>query len=230
MGKPVKISDQKAPWYLRSQKEEKRRIKTRVERKRILIVCEGEKTEPNYFHSIQEELPQHVVELEIFGVGLNTLTLVERAKALRDSAKMGSYPIDLVWVVFDRDSFPASDFDNAIRKAETDDIKTAWSNESFELWYVLHFEFRSTAMSRNEYQDKLSTLLGRKYAKNAPDMYQVLSKIGNQNHAIMWSKKLHQEAMMSKKPFSQINPCTTVYALIEELNSFKDTPADFDPS
>ena len=109
MGKPVKISDQKAPWYLRSQKEEKRRIKTRVERKRILIVCEGEKTEPNYFHSIQEELPQHVVELEIFGVGLNTLTLVERAKALRDSAKMGSYPIDLVWVVFDRDRFPACD-------------------------------------------------------------------------------------------------------------------------
>lgn len=226
MGKPVKISDRKTPWYLRGQKSEVRRTETLAERERILIVCEGEKTEPNYFRSIQRELPQHIVELEICGEGFNTLTLVEKAQALRNGRKSGSYPFDQVWVVFDRDSFPPSDFDNAITKAEADNIQCAWSNEALELWYVLHFEYRTTAMPRTEYQDKLSTLIGRTYAKNASDMYQVLAATGSQEHAVNWAKRLHQEAQASGKPFSQANPCTTVYVLIEMLNGFKDQQED----
>ena len=145
---------------------------------------------------------------------------------MRDGRKSGAYPFDQVWVVFDRDSFPPSDFDNAISKAEADGIKCAWSNEAFELWYVLHFEYRTTAMPRVDYQDKLSSLLGRTYAKNAPDMYQVLDATGSQEHAVNWAKRLHGEAQASCKPFSQANPCTTVYALIETLNGFKDQPED----
>lgn len=226
MGKPVKISDRKTQWYLRSQKSESRRTETLSERERILVVCEGEKTEPNYFRSIQKELPQHIVELEICGEGFNTLTLVEKAQTLRDGRKSGSYPFDQVWVVFDRDSFPPSDFDNAISKAEADGIKCAWSNEAFELWYVLHFEYRTTAMPRTEYQDKLSGLIYKAYAKNAPDMYQVLAATGSQDHAINWAKRLHGEAQVSGKPFSQANPCTTVYALIKTLNGFKNQSED----
>ena len=48
-----------------------------AERERILIVCEGAKTEPNYFRAIQEKLPPRVVEEEIAGEGHNTLRLVE---------------------------------------------------------------------------------------------------------------------------------------------------------
>lgn len=200
MAKPVKISDQNKEWYRRSKTSETRRIEALVERKRILIVCEGEKTEPNYFRSIQKDLPQHVVELEICGEGLETLRLVEKAQELRDNRASSSYPFDQIWVVFDRDSFPPSDFDNAINKAESDDISCAWSNEAFELWYVLHFEYRTTAMPRNEYQKKLSTLIGRAYAKNAPDMYQVLAEMGNQDHAINWAKRSMASDPKRKRP------------------------------
>jgi hypothetical protein len=227
MGKPIKLSDRKKEWYLRSRKSEVRRLDALAERERVLIVCEGEKTEPNYFKAIKAELPRHVVEVELHGEGDNTLGLVEKAQVLRDERAGGDYPFDQVWVVFDRDSFPADDFDNAITKAQNDNIKTAWSNEAFELWYVLHFEYRNTAMPRTEYQEKLSTLIGRRYAKNAPDMYQVLAVTGNQASAIKWAQRLHKAVTDNHITPANANPCTTVYQLVEVLNAFKpESPTD----
>lgn len=224
MGKPVKISDRNTPWHRRNQKRHIRRVETLAERQRLLIVCEGAKTEPNYFEAIKAELPAHVVEVEISGEGDNTLRLVEKAQALRDARSTGDYPFDQVWVVFDRDSFPADHFDNAIQKAETDGLKAAWSNEAFELWYVLHFEYRNTAMPRAEYQTKLTNLMGRPYAKNAPDMYQLLSQTGRQVQAINFAKRLHRDVVAALTPPSRANPCTTVYALVETLNAFRPPP------
>lgn len=43
-----------------------------------------------------------------------------------------------VWVVIDKDDF--SDFDEAIQKAGVEKLSVAWSNPSFELWYLLHFQ------------------------------------------------------------------------------------------
>jgi hypothetical protein len=149
---------------------------------------------------------------------------VEKAQVLRDERAGGDYPFDQVWVVFDRDSFPADDFDNAITKAQNDNIKTAWSNEAFELWYVLHFEYRTTAMPRAEYQYKLSTCMGRRYAKNASDMHQVLASMGSQASAIKWAQRLHKEATDAHVTPANANPCTTVYQLVEVLNAFKPEP------
>jgi hypothetical protein len=222
MGKPVKISDRDKEWFLRGQKA--RRVEALPVRERLLIVCEGEKTEPNYFEAIKDELPPRVVEVEISGEGDNTLRLVEKAQALRDERANGDYPFDQVWVVFDRDSFPPSDFDNAILKAESHGMKTAWSNEAFELWYVLHFEYRNTDMPRTEYQGKLTNLMGRPYAKNAPEMYQLLSQMGNLAQAIAWARRLHGDVLAARTPPSRANPCTTVYALVETLNGFKPPP------
>lgn len=221
MGRPVKISDRNKAWFLQRLPCRERRLDTREERQRFLIVCEGEKTEPNYFESFRQDLPQQVVQLEIFGEGASTLSLVAAAQALRDSNASGDYPFDHVWIVFDRDSFDPDDFDNAIHKAESRGMHCAWSNEAFELWYVLHFEFRNTGMSRSEYQSKLGELLGETYRKNASDMYQKLSQIGNQSQALAWAKALHDEFMTSGTPPSRSNPCTTVYLLVEKLNLFK---------
>jgi len=110
---------------------------------KILIVCEGEKTEPNYFMSINRFLPPGVVEIDIYGEGENTLSLVDTAishkKRVNRKAKSCplTRPYDQCWVVFDRDSFKADAFDNAIYKAEANDFNVAYSNEAFELWYLL---------------------------------------------------------------------------------------------
>lgn len=221
MGKPTKLSDRSRAWFLRGSQCRKRAIDTMPERKRILIVCEGEKTEPHYFEALGAELPKHVVELDICGEGFNTLSLVAKAQELRDKRAGGDYPFDHVWVVFDRDSFAPYHFDNAIHKAEADHIKCAWSNVAFELWYVFHFDYRTTAMPRSEYKTRLTELLGTAYRKNATDMYRQLAEKGNQAQAIAWARSLCNAMRQAHTPPSQANPCTTVHELVEQLNTFR---------
>lgn len=224
MGRPVKLSDRNKEWFLRRLPCGERRLDTREERQRFLIVCEGEKTEPNYFESFKQDLPRHVVQLDVYGEGANTLSLIARAQDIRDRRVFGDYPFDQVWVVFDRDSFDPADFDNAISKAASDGMHCAWSNEAFELWYILHFEFRNTGMCRADYQGRLGALLGETYRKNAPDMYKKLSMLGIQTQAVAWAKALRDEFLAAGIPPSRSNPSTTVFELVEQLNLFK--PSD----
>ena len=221
MAKPIKISDQGKEWFLRrSHRSQPRLYETRIEREYILIVCEGIKTEPNYFVALRKELPKNTVEVSIHGEGANTLSLVDRAQQIKKSRENRDFQFDQVWVVFDRDSFEASDFDNAINKAESHGMKCAWSNEAFELWYILHFENRITGMSRTDYKGKLSGLLNETYKKNDLEMYEKLKVKGNQNQAINWAKSLHDNFKNSGIPPSSSNPCTTVYELVQALNKF----------
>jgi len=101
-------------------------------RQRFLIVCEGAKTEPQYFERFR--VPGLVVKVE--GVGMNTLSLVEEAVKLREEDDY-----DQVWCVFDKDDFSIDQFENAIHCAKENGMYVAYSNQAFELWYVLHFEY-----------------------------------------------------------------------------------------
>lgn len=67
--------------------------------KRILIVCEGTKTEPNYFKSFRITSAKVVVS----GSGLVTRSLVQHAIELRNAEQ--DFPYDVVWCVFDKDDF-----------------------------------------------------------------------------------------------------------------------------
>ncbi|MFW9261930.1 RloB family protein [Nostoc sp. CALU 546] len=88
-----------------------RKVNTRDVKQRFLIVCEGAKTEPNYFRSFR--VPKNVVEIDVQGLGENPSKLVQSAKELN---KQEGY--DQVWCVFDRDSWTTEDFNNAIKNAE----------------------------------------------------------------------------------------------------------------
>ena len=64
----------------------------------ILIVCEGTKTEPNYFKSFPKSVGQFVFDIQTEGTGMNTLNVVDKAIELRDSSDQ---EYDRVWAVFD---------------------------------------------------------------------------------------------------------------------------------
>lgn len=186
----------------------------------FLIVCEGEKTEPNYFKSFPKKVGKVVFDVEFDGGGINTLKVVEKAIELRECSKQ---KYDRVWAVFDRDSFKASQFNSAILKAKANDIRCAWSNEAFELWYVLHFYNRVTPMSRDEYKkviEKAVNLMAKKgkkflYEKNSPEMFSIMAKYGNINSAIQRAKDLSREN--EGNSFANFNPQTMVFELVEEL-------------
>jgi len=188
-----------------------REIDSREPLERFLIVCEGEKTEPNYFHSFRVRTA-NIIEIDIHGLGENTISLVETTIDLKDED--GDY--DQVWCVFDRDSFPAERFNAALEVAKNNNIDVAYSNEAFELWFLLHFEYRDTAMERGAYKKKLNDLLGHKYEKNSQTIYAELEN--KQSAAIKRAKKL-LEQWNPPNP-ERDNPSTTVHLLVEQLNRF----------
>ncbi|MCH7575266.1 MAG: RloB domain-containing protein [Candidatus Marinimicrobia bacterium] len=200
-----------------------RRGQTRPLRKRFLIVCEGTKTEPNYFEGYKSVLPQDIA-LVIEGTGTNTLALVQATIDYRDEINkraqtdLNTREIDEAWVVFDKDDFPDSDFNNAINKSKSNDIKCAYSNEAFELWYILHFEYLNTGMNRSAYSKKLSSHLPSPYKKNSENMFSLLDS--KQEDAIRNAKKLAATYGRSPTPAKR-NPNTLVYKLITKLNIYR---------
>lgn len=207
--------------------EKKRKEKTKEVRVYFLIVCEGEKTEPNYFKSFKTNVKSFVLTIDAFGEASNTKDLVKRTVKYRDKS---SQQYDSVWVVFDKDSFSPNNFNGAIELAENNDIKVGWSNEAFELWYLLHFQYRNTHMSRNEYKSAIEVEVNAKitaqsknkkskpfvYKKNSAEMYSILERYGDQNQAIKNAEKLILTHNCNN--FAIHNPCTRIHLLVQELN------------
>lgn len=196
-----------------------------------LIVTEGEQTEPNYFEGlarrVQEACSGGRIDVPVFdikGEGRNTVSLVREAARINDLPE-SSY--QHVWVVFDRDDF--KDFDEAIELATSYGFNVAWSNQSFEYWLCLHFDYMDEALDRGQYCARLSSILKRRridsagYRKNMPNIYKLVTKHGNVDNAIEFAKMRRREfeesfGVNSKR--SDWDPCTTVDLLVEELDTY----------
>ncbi|NCQ94396.1 MAG: RloB domain-containing protein [Microcystis wesenbergii Mw_QC_S_20081001_S30D] len=209
MGKNRNTSD-----YLRRQ------TKTRETRKRFLIICEGEKTEVNYFKAFA--VPKKI-EVMVQGEGKNSLSLVNKAIQIIDNLKQDD-SFDQIWCVFDKDNCSKEQFNQAERLAKQKNIKIAYSNEAFEIWFILHFQYLDIVTSRSEYLKILTTQMKKygllnekeKYAKNREDMYEKLKPY--QTTAITNAAKLIQDRDEAKKHPFDANPSTTVHELVQELN------------
>ncbi|GJM34790.1 MAG: hypothetical protein DHS20C18_37910 [Saprospiraceae bacterium] len=232
MARKIKVDNSVLKRLNRQEKREK--IEFKKKRKFILIVCEGEKTEPNYFESKKRGLPANVletVEIDIHGTGKNTLKVVKAAESEVEKAnRIRNKVFDSVWIVIDRDSFPAQDFNNAIFKCTGKGFKCAWTNEAFELWYVLHFQYRNTEMSREDHKKVIEEEVNKKinqsgkglsirsfeYKKNDPNMYFILEEYGDEDMAIQHAEKLCQ--LYTNQQYAKHNPCTKVHELVKEIN------------
>ena len=198
--------------HRRSQRAETRNYRARRSDRqetiqRFLIVCEGEKTEPSYLGSFRGP----ALVLDIRGFGINPRKLVDKALELGEE---GEY--EQVWCVFDRDECDVGDFNSALNRARSQEINVAYSNQAFELWYMLHYDFHNTAIPRQDYRRKLSKSLGREYRKNDPNMYDLLSSL--QETAIQNAERLLGQY---SPPFPAADdPSTTVHKLVKELNRF----------
>lgn len=184
-----------------------RRVDVLPVRQRFLIVCEGEKTEPNYFRRFR--VPQLVVQVD--ALGMDTVRVVQRAVALR-----AQDDYDQSWCVFDKDDFPDKNFNDAIALARRNGICAAYSNQSFELWYVLHFNYMPNAITRNDYMRILDRELGHKYEKNSTEIYDELHHL--QTTAIR-NARLLLDQYYPHRP-AKNDPSTTVHLLVEQLVEF----------
>ncbi len=189
----------------------KRKVRIRNVKQRFLIVCEGTKTEPLYFRSFRLSS----ADVKIIGEGKSPRHIVEHAIDLQKQ-KSKDCKYDQVWCVFDRDSFTQDEFNSAIALSQKNSIQIAYSNQAFELWYLLHFAYIDTGIDRQRYNEKLTNFLGQKYIKNSNNMYDTL--INKQSDAIRNAKSLLSNYAVPDP--ANDDPSTTVHLLVQELNKF----------
>lgn len=190
-----------------------RKKPVRSPKTRLLIVCGGQATEVNYFNSFPVDT--QVRRIDIKACAKDPCTIVQRVAKLRDRAEKEGTPYNQVWCVFDKDDFTDENFNSAVHMAEEERLRVAWSNQAFELWYCLHFDYIDGALHRRQYAAQLVGRLGS-YRKNDRAMYEKL--ISRQEDALRNARKLH--ALKAALPPAKQDPVTLVYNLVETLNKF----------
>lgn len=126
----------------------------REPRLRILIYCEGGRTEPEYFQGLARARANGLVAVETVPAAGVPLTLVEKAIRAKPRGRKHSFEKnDQIWVAFDCDEHPS--IDEARAKAKAHDVRIAYCNPCFELWLLLHIRDFDAPASRHELQKLL---------------------------------------------------------------------------
>ena len=219
--KPIKKTDRNKNWI---KKRQNRFIKGKLEYH--LIICEGTKTEPNYFKALKEKITKQnkdKITIEIIGKGEGTTNLLEYA--MKKVQKSTNY-ISNVWLVYDKDDFTDKSFNEVqekcfeINKHGNTIYNPIWSNESIETWILLHFIKFDTPISRKDCIKKINQNFSKRklgnYKKNDKELYDKLSPylldaISNAR----WLDLKYENRLPA-----EMTPCTKVYKLVELLNKY----------
>jgi hypothetical protein len=185
----------------------------------VYLICEGSETEIRYFKQFRSR-GCNIDIIPIPSQYKSADRLVQKARAT-----MGNNPFypddgDIIWCVFDRDDNTNTMLSKAKQIAIKEGYQIAFSNPSFEVWFLLHFHNQTTPVEDCNAAIQLLKQKGRleQYEKNK-DVYEQLKPL--QSVAIERARKRisaleeeHQEAVSR-----QSNPVTTVAELVEYLNS-----------
>lgn len=119
-----------------------RRAAKRAPYDKILIVCEGEKTEPNYFNGVRDHYGLNSANIEICSEsGSDPLSIFRYAKQRYRQEWEAGDAFDKVFCVFDRDTHPQ--YEAALQTIAAQKPYGTYSAITsvpcFEYWLLLHF-------------------------------------------------------------------------------------------
>ena len=189
-----------------------------------LIVCEGKKTEPNYFNGLKRKINEKygnkldvlIPNIDIKGAGMNTTSLV---KYTQKTVNHANKVYGQVWVVFDKDDYSDKQFNQAIKNC---DYNVAWSNPNFELWLLAHLKRVSRAISKDEILDELDKEFQKNglgtYKKNDDKIFEKVTKDGKLDIAIKncdYMEKLNKNGQASQR-----NPMAKAYKIVDGLKEY----------
>jgi hypothetical protein len=183
---------------------------------RMLIVCEGTRTEPGYFNDLRHA-ERGLVDLKISPGGVPR-TLVERAVELKDAAEKDAksrrdenLSYDEVWCVFDIDEHPG--VPDAKQQARDNGIELAISNPCFELWMLLHFRDQRAYIDRSAVQGECAKYLPG-YEKRVP-----FAKL-HPKYGEALERAVALDAWQQTRGCEGLNPWTGIHRLTEKIRSF----------
>ncbi|MGN1032067.1 MAG: RloB family protein [Intestinibacter sp.] len=185
-----------------------------------LIFTDTEETEKNYFEGLRDSIPsKYENNLTIKVKKTGTYDLVDDCK--QESSQHPQYAIP--WIVLDRDE--VKNFDSLIEKASKNNINVGWSNPCIEIWFEAYFGKMPTYNNSGDccrgFENTFKKNTGKKsYEKKSKTIYSDLYNFGNEEEAIKLAKQKYKQKESDgyKKP-SFMNPCTTVYKLVEEIRN-----------
>ena len=196
----------------------------RTPRCTILIICEGKKTEPQYFRSLRCELRLSSIEVEVCGgeCGTDPVSLVTYARDRRQEQERlfrrgEAARYDEVWCVLDTESYrqvgPRKLFD-AMKMACDNAINMAVSNPCFEYWLILHFEKTGQAL----HNSKGAVARLKKHLRDYSKGTDVFNRVyPHTNEAIQWAGDILRSQWQDVANPALRDPSTQVHLLVQQL-------------
>ena len=184
---------------------------------RILIVCEGAKTEPNYFNGLKDNLKLNSANVEITGESdpspTNVITFARKRYEQEEGA---GFPFDRVFCVFDKNSH--KDYGQAlaqIRNMKPTGVFCAITSvPAFEYYLLLHYTYNTKPYTSAQVLSGLKKYI-RGYRKGDTTIFStVCDRLQTaQNNA---AKSLKAAAQNKTD-----NPSTKVHHLVKFMQNIK---------
>lgn len=197
---------------------------------RVLIVCEGEKTEPNYLNELRSyfRLPTANIVVRPSEFGTSPIQVVQYAQQLFEQGdphhNLAAREFDRIYAVFDRDEHATYHEALIYCKAHTLKLRNSErqhvpliavaSVPCFELWLLLHHEDVLDAVHRSDVYARLK--------KHLPDY--------EKGHSGYWQRLLPslaqaqdraQALAQRHRPEDGKQPCTSMGDLVAYLSRLK---------
>lgn len=196
--------------------EEARRVAVeRKEKRRFLIVCEGE-TEEAYFQYYADRQPDLITEITS---NCGTSPMCVTSHAVNLARKDGDF--DEVFAIFDGDTTDIKNFERAILMAKnSSEVSAIHSTPCFEYWLMLHFSFsrkpfvgiKNAKSAGTQILSELKTCPGMEsYTKG--EKLNFPSFVGRIETAIENSKTALSQAINEQ----QRNPSTLIHQVISAI-------------
>jgi hypothetical protein len=191
----------------------------------VLIVCEGQKTEPNYFNGLRDDYELSTANIEIGGnCGSDPVSIYKYAKKrFREERERGD-PFDKVYCVFDKDSHV--NFQQAVdaisRSMPKQVYEATVSVPCFEYWLLLHFIYTSKPYMAQGSNSSCSQVISDLKAY-LPDYEKGQANVYLQLKQHLETAKVHAlRAKLEAEDNNTDNPSTRVHELVEFLQNIRN--------
>jgi hypothetical protein len=184
-------------------------------------VCEGQKTEPNYFYGLRQAYTLSSTNIEIVRPpSHDPVSIVAYAER---RLVEGTY--DRAFCVFDRNGHTG--FDTALRNVANSEsgrhgrLHAIASVPCFEVWILLHFSYSSSPFSKAGSQSACDRVISEvkkhfpDYTKGYQDAYARLATTLEQ--AIANATRLQKENLKT----GSSNPATQMHLIVDYLRKLK---------
>lgn len=203
----------------------KRRKESRPPYAKVLIVCEGEKTEPLYFKDLRNYYKLSSANIEVTGdCGSAPISVYEYAiERYREEERTGD-PFDKVYCVFDKDQHDSYQaVMERIGSTEPADVFIAINSvPCFEYWLILHFNYTT-----KPYHPLQGNSVGHQVLNDLRQLMPDYQK-GQQNvfsrlvEGLEFAKENSKRALIAAHDSHTDNPSTKAHDLVEFLQNIKE--------